>query len=172
MFRKESLWFMAIVEVRKCIPERRYTVAWYTGWPFRLILTSHWHKNKSSVLVWGPCTKSKLSFGVNGRFEQPKWSPCICSVFELYVWFNIYICNVKIYAWSSMVGGFGLICLNSSMAWFRVCHGPTSEPSTLLSAVPSQESGRQFNEMFDIILSKYCWIISVIDNMELSQTDK
>ena len=30
MFKKESLWFMAIVEVRKCIPERRYTVAWYS----------------------------------------------------------------------------------------------------------------------------------------------
>ena len=72
MFRNESLWFMAIVEVRKCIPERRYTVAWYTGWPFRLIQTSHWHQNISSVIVWGPCTKSILSFGVNGRFE-PTW---------------------------------------------------------------------------------------------------
>ena len=33
-----------------------------TGWPFRLCQTSRWHQNKSSVLVWGPCTKTQLMF--------------------------------------------------------------------------------------------------------------
>ena len=32
---------------------------WCTGWPFRLFQTSRWHQNKSSVLVWSPCTKTQ-----------------------------------------------------------------------------------------------------------------
>ena len=30
----------------------------HTGWPFRLCQTSCWHQNKSSVLIWGACTKT------------------------------------------------------------------------------------------------------------------
>ena len=70
---------------------------------------------------------------------------CGLQVMIVYIWF-MWVCLC--YAWSSMVGGFGLILLSSSMAWFRVCHGPTSEPSTLLSAVPSQESGWKFCDKF------------------------
>ena len=33
-----------------------------TGWPLRLWQTSRWLQNKSSVLVWGPCTKTQLLF--------------------------------------------------------------------------------------------------------------
>ena len=33
-----------------------------TGWPFRLWQASCWHQNKSSDLVWGPCTKTQLLF--------------------------------------------------------------------------------------------------------------
>ena len=39
-----------------------------TGWPFRLVQTSRWHQN-SSVLVWGPCTKTQLCYDVTGRFD-------------------------------------------------------------------------------------------------------
>ena len=39
-----------------------------TEWPFRLCQTSHWHQNKSTVLVWGPCIKRNLCFDVNRRF--------------------------------------------------------------------------------------------------------
>ena len=33
-----------------------------TGWPFRLFQTSHWHQNKSWILVHRPYTKSQLLF--------------------------------------------------------------------------------------------------------------
>ena len=33
-----------------------------TGWPFSFFKTSRWHQNKSSVLVWGPCTKTQPLF--------------------------------------------------------------------------------------------------------------
>ena len=32
------------------------------GWPFRLWQISRWHQNKSSVLVWGPCTQTQPLF--------------------------------------------------------------------------------------------------------------
>ena len=52
--------------------------------------------------------------------------------------------SMKTVTRESEVGGsgglLGLSRLTSSTAWFRVRHGPTSEPSTLLSEVPSHES--------------------------------
>ena len=35
-----------------------------------LIQTSRWYQNRSSVLVWDPCTKTQLFFVVNRKFES------------------------------------------------------------------------------------------------------
>ena len=42
-----------------------------TGWHIRLWRTSHWHKNKSSILAWPGQTmpKRNLCFEVNERFD-------------------------------------------------------------------------------------------------------
>ena len=60
----EGLWQVDWVRHKYCVWASTKT----TGWPFRLCQTSHWHQNKSYVLVWGPCTKTQLCFEVNGRF--------------------------------------------------------------------------------------------------------
>ena len=54
-----------------------------TGWPFRLCQTSHWHQNKSSVLIWGAYTKTQHLFlcqravwhNLNGHYK-PSVTSC------------------------------------------------------------------------------------------------
>ena len=41
-----------------------------TGWPFRLIQTSRWLQNKSSVLIHGPHTKTELLFSCQREVWQ------------------------------------------------------------------------------------------------------
>ena len=61
-------WSISLCSVHYFSLMSKYKAKPPTGWPFRLWQTSHWHLNKSSVLVHGPHTKAEHYFEVNWRF--------------------------------------------------------------------------------------------------------
>ena len=74
-----SLWLREWVQPRFQIWDNKAILA-YTGWPFTLSPTSHWYQHKSSVLVWGACTKPQpllwwqweVGNSVNGHPVDPR----------------------------------------------------------------------------------------------------
>ena len=89
-----------------------------TGWHITFVKTSCWHQNKSSVLVWGPCStwhvlKRNLCCGVNERFWRT-WCVTLYSAHQI-VRLSNYVgyCFVRLFCKYSYAS-----YLNNRLIWF------------------------------------------------------